>query len=334
MRAVVIQPDRSLAVEEVDRSEPADGQVRIRVEACGICGSDLHMRPSEGLLPAGSIMGHEFSGTVEAIGGGVESWSEGDRVCVFPGRPLDRHDIAAQLEAGVGLGPLPGAYAEAVVVDADTLWRLPDDLPLEHGALVEPLAVALHGLDVAEVAAGDPVAVLGAGPIGIMALTALRARGVERVVAVEPNEERRALAAELARAAVGLDGVHANVVESLGEPPAVVLECAGHPTALPLATELVASSGVIGLLGVLEEPVEIAPMNLMIKEAQIRASFAYRPANFDEAIELLAAGRVPAERLITAREPLERAEELFAELLRPGTDQVKVLLKPSGPARA
>ena len=328
MRAVVIQPDRSLAVEDVPEPEPGPGQVRIRVEACGICGSDLHMRPSEGMLPAGSIMGHEFSGVVDRVGEGVDDWTEGERVCVFPGRPLDRHDIAAQMEAGVGLGPLPGAYSEAVVVDADTLWRLPDDLPLEHGALVEPLAVALHGLDVAGVETGDAVAVLGAGPIGIMVLAALRARGVERVVAIEPNERRRELASELASHAVGLEGVHMAVVEALGEPPARVLECAGHPSALPLATELVASSGVIGLLGVLEEPVEISQMNLMIKEAQVRASFAYRPANFDEAIELIAAGRVPAERLITPRAPLERAEEMFAELLRPGTDQVKVLLKP------
>ena len=328
MRAVVIQPDRSLVVQEIDEPQPAVGQVRIRVEACGICGSDLHLRPSEGMLPAGSIMGHEFAGTLEAIGDGVDGWSEGDRVCVFPGRPLDRHDIAAQLEAGVGLGPRPGAYAEAVVVDADTLWRLPEDLPLEHGALVEPLAVALHGLDVAGVESGDAVAVLGAGPIGIMVLAALRARGMERVVAVEPNERRRALAADLAGSAVGLEGVHSAVIEALGEPPERVFECAGHPSALPLATELVAPSGVIALLGVLEEPVEISQMNLMIKEAQVRASFAYRPANFDEAIELIAAGRVPAERLITAREPLERAEEMFAELLRPGTDQVKVLLKP------
>ncbi len=287
------------------------------------------MRPNEGVLAAGTIMGHEFSGTLDVVGDGVEGWSEGDRVCIFPGRPLDRHDIVAQLDAGIGLGALPGGYAEAVVCEAECLWRLPDELELEHGALVEPLAVALHGLDVAGVEPGQTVAVLGAGPIGVMTLVALLARGVESVVVVEPNESRRALASEFgALAAVGLEGVHAAVVEALGEPPAVVLECAGHPTALPLATELVASSGVIGLLGVLEEPVEISQMNLMLKEAQVRASFAYRPASFDEAVAMIAGGAVPAERLITSREPLERAEEMFAELLRPGTDQVKVLLKP------
>ena len=131
-----------------------------------------------------------------------------------------------------------------------------------------------------------------------------------------------------ARRTAGLENVHAEVVEALGEPPRVVLECAGHPSALPLATELVGPSGVIGLLGVLEEPVELLPIILMVKEAQVRASFGYRPRNFDEAIELIASGAVPTDSLITAREPLERAEELFDELLTPGTEQVKVLLKP------
>ena len=328
MRAVVVQPDRSLVVDEVPDPEPGPGQVRVRVDSCGICGSDLHMRPSEGLLPAGAIMGHEFSGTLDSVGDGVEGWVPGDRVCVFPGKPLDRHDIAAQLEAGIGLGPLPGAYAEAVVCRAESLWRLPDGMELEHGALVEPLAVALHGLDVSGLAEGDPVAVLGAGPIGAMVLAALRARGFQRVVAVEPNEARRELAASLGATAVGLDGVHAAVLDALGTAPARVFECAGHPSAPPLAIELVASEGVVCLLGVLEEPVEISQMNLILKEAQIRASFGYRPGNFDDAIELIAAGAVPVDRLVTAREPLERAEEMFAELLAPGTGQVKVLLKP------
>jgi (R,R)-butanediol dehydrogenase / meso-butanediol dehydrogenase / diacetyl reductase len=328
MRAVVIQQDRTLAVEDVADPEPGEGQVRVRVEACGICGSDLHMRPNEGLLPAGSILGHEFAGVLDVVGEGVDGWSPGDRVCVFPGKPLDHHDIAAQLEAGIGLGPLPGAYAESVVCQAESLWRLPDEIELERGALVEPLAVALHGLDVSGLEAGEPVAVLGAGPIGAMVLCALAAKGFDRVAAVEPNEARRALAADLGAATTGLDDVHAGVLEALGEPPTRVFECAGHPTALPLAIELVAPEGVVCLLGVLEEPVEISQMNLILKEAQVRASFGYRPANFDEAIDLIASERIPVERLITGREPLDRAEEMFAELLRPGTDQVKVLLKP------
>jgi L-iditol 2-dehydrogenase len=122
--------------------------------------------------------------------------------------------------------------------------------------------------------------------------------------------------------------VHEEVVRLLGVPPRVVLECAGNPAAPQLAIELVAQSGTVVLLGVLEEPVPVSQLLLMLKEAQIRASFAYRPANFDEAIELIASGRIAVDRLVTAEEPLERAWEMFQALEDPATEHVKVLLRP------
>ena len=108
----------------------------------------------------------------------------------------------------------------------------------------------------------------------------------------------------------------------------MVLECAGNPAAPGLAIELVAPSGRVVLLGVLEEPVPISQLLLMLKEAQIRSSFAYRPKDFAEAIALIAAGSVPVEQIVTGREPLERAMQVFEELEDPGTEHVKVLLKP------
>jgi (R,R)-butanediol dehydrogenase/meso-butanediol dehydrogenase/diacetyl reductase len=327
VRAIVIEPDRRLAQHEVEEPAPGEGQVRVRVEACGICGSDLHMRPSEAVA-AGAIMGHEFAGVVDALGPGVDGWSEGDRVCVYPFEPLDHHDLETAMASGLGLGAHAGGFAESVVVSQSMLWRLPEGMELEHGALVEPLAVALHGLGVGEVQPGDACAVIGAGPIGVMTSLALKARGVENTVVVERNERRRQRIEELGFRSVGLDGVHERALELLGEAPAVVLECAGNAAAPGLAVELVAPSGRIVLLGVLEEPVEISQLLLMLKEAQIRASFAYRPGDFDEAIELIAGGRIPAETLITGREPLERAQEMFDALEQPGTEHLKVLLRP------
>jgi 2-desacetyl-2-hydroxyethyl bacteriochlorophyllide A dehydrogenase len=328
VRAVVIADDRSLVPQDVPDPEPGDGQVRVRVEACGICGSDIHMRPSE-QIPPGAIMGHEFAGTIDALGAGVEGFGEGDRVCVYPFAPIDHHDLETAMASGIGLGANPGAYAESICVDQSMLWRLPDGLELEQGALVEPLSVALHGLDIGEVRQDDRCVVIGAGPIGVMTALALRARGVEQVLVVEKNDRRRERMEELGFEAIGLEGVHEQTIERLGgAPPAVVLECAGNPAAPPLAVELVAPGGRIVLLGVLEEPVEISQLLLMLKEAQIRASFAYRPKDFDEAIELIAAGKIPAERLITGREPLERANEMFAELENPATEHIKVLLRP------
>jgi 2-desacetyl-2-hydroxyethyl bacteriochlorophyllide A dehydrogenase len=301
--------------------------VRVRVEACGICGSDIHMRPSETVAP-GTIMGHEFAGVVDAVGRDVEAFAAGDRVCVFPFEPLDHHDLEVALATGLGIGVVPGAYAEAICVDQSMIWRLPEGVDLQHGALVEPLAVALHALNVAEVEPEAACAVIGAGPIGVMTALALRARGAESVIVIEKNERRRRRIEELGLDSVGLDGVHEAVPARLAAAPNVVFECAGNPAAPALAIELVAPSGRVVLLGVLEEPVEISQLLLMLKEAEIRSSFAYRPADFDEAIELIAAGRIPSEALITAREPLERAQEMFEELERPETGHMKVLLQP------
>jgi (R,R)-butanediol dehydrogenase/meso-butanediol dehydrogenase/diacetyl reductase len=330
MKAVAVGPEQSLELREVDDPAPGDGQVVIDVAACGICGSDLHMLPS-GVLPEGAVLGHELAGTVAELGAGVEGFAASDRVCVYPFAPVDRLDIGLAMASGIGLGTNDGGYAERMVCDAAMLWRLPDGIDLEHGALVEPLAVALHGIDVSGAGPGQPVCVLGCGPIGAMTIVGLRARGFEDFAVVEPNPGRRELAKRLgAPHACGLDGVHEAVLEALGgRPPEAVIECAGHVDAPGLAVELVAPAGTIVLVGMLEEPVPISQLNVMLKEAVLRGSFAYRPKDFDEAVAILAAGAVPADELITSRRPLADAAACFAELRRPGTEELKILLVPS-----
>ena len=337
MRAVTIAEDRSLVLADVPERELGPGEVRVEVAACGICGSDLHLRPSPA-VPAGAVMGHEFSGRLVELGEGVEDFGEGDRVAVFPWAPCgecpmcrdgDVHVCMQAAATGIGLGANPGAYAERIVVRADTLHRLPDSVSDEHGALVEPLAVGLHGIAVADTPTDRPVAVIGAGPIGVMTACGLRAKGYERIVVVERNAARRARIERLGFASVGLDDVHMAVIGALGnELPAAVFECAGHPSAAQLAIELVRPRGRIALLGVLEEPSSISTLVLLVKEAEIRASFAYRPEEFAEAVALIEAGRIPADDLITGTFPLEDAQALFEELVSPETEHLKVLLKP------
>jgi threonine dehydrogenase-like Zn-dependent dehydrogenase len=310
----------------------------VEVAFCGICGSDLHMRPSQA-IPTGSVMGHELSGTIRELGGEVEGFSIGDRVAVFPFAPCgdcsncrrgDYHVCLLAATTGLGLGANPGAYAESVVVSASMLIPIPDELSFEHGALVEPLAVALHGINIGEVKPDNRCVVIGAGPIGVMTALALRARDVERVLVIEKNEKRRERMRSLGVEAIGLEGVHETVIESFdGELPDVVLECAGNPAAPPLAIELIRSRGVVVLLGVLEEPVAISQLVLMIKEAQLRSSFAYRLEDFQEAIGLLVADKVAADPLITGTARLEDAQRMFDLLEDPATEQIKILLDPS-----
>jgi 2-desacetyl-2-hydroxyethyl bacteriochlorophyllide A dehydrogenase len=338
MKAVAIGEDRRLHALELAERPLGPDEARVEVAFCGICGSDIHLRASPA-IPPGAVMGHEFSGTVSEVGEAVESFSSGDRVAVFPFSPCgecpnclrgDYHVCQLAATTGIGLGINPGAYAESVVVSESMLIPIPAGLSFEHGALVEPLAVALHGIDIGEASPGDACVVIGAGPIGVMTALALKARGIERVLVVERNERRRERIGSLGVASIGLEDVHVNVIESLGgDLPDVVLECAGNPAAPQLAIELIRSRGIVVLLGVLEEPVEISQLVLMIKEAQMRASFAYRRESFDEAIALLRAGALPADRLITARAPLERAQEMFERLEDPATEQIKVLLSPA-----
>jgi (R,R)-butanediol dehydrogenase/meso-butanediol dehydrogenase/diacetyl reductase len=337
VRAVAIAEDRSLVPTELDERPLAPDEARVKVAFCGICGSDIHFRASE-TIPAGAVMGHEFSGTVSELGEAVRSFSLGDRVAVYPFASCDqcpncrRGDYHVCLQAattGLGLGVNPGAYAESVIVRESMLIPIPDQLSLEHGALVEPLAVGLHGINIGEATAGDRCVVIGAGPIGVVTTLALKARGVEQVLVVEKNERRRERMRSLGTDVLGLDDVHLRVAEAFGgAPPDLVFECAGNPAAPQLAIELVRYRGIVVLLGVLEEPIEISQLVLMIKEAQMRASFAYRREEFEEAIELLAGGGLPADRLITETAPFDQAQAMFERLEDPDTEQIKILLHP------
>ena len=337
MRAVAIAEDRTLRPVDLERHALGSNEVRVDVAFCGICGSDLHLRQSPA-VPAGSVMGHEFSGVVAEVGESVEGYRAGDRVTVYPFAPCGecsncaRGDLHVCLQAavtGLGMGANPGAYAESVVAAESMLLRLPEGMSLEHGALIEPLAVALHGIAIGAANEGDRCVVIGAGPIGTMTALGLRAKGVERVVVVEKNERRQERMRGFGVEAMGLDDVHTRVMEALGgEPPDVVFECAGNPAAPALAIELVRSRGIVILLGVLEEPVEISQLVLMIKEAQLRASFAYTRGDFEDAAELLAHGLLPADALVTGTAPLERAQEMFERLESPATADIKILLTP------
>jgi (R,R)-butanediol dehydrogenase/meso-butanediol dehydrogenase/diacetyl reductase len=338
MRAIAIADDRSLVPVELEERALEPNEARVQVAFCGICGSDIHMRPSPA-VPTGAVMGHEFSGTVSELGSGVKGFSAGDRVAVYPFASCeecpnclrgDLHVCQQAATTGLGLGQNPGAYAESVVVADSMLVRLPEELSLEHGALVEPLAVGLHGVTIGEAEPGDRCVVIGAGPIGLMTALSLRARGIDQVIVIERNERRQERIRSFGFDALGLDDVHMNVLEAFGgDLPDVVFECAGNPAAPQLAIELVRSRGVIVLLGVLEEPVEISQLVVLIKEAQLRASFAYRREEFEEAVDLLVAGEVPGDRLITGTAPLEQAQEMFEQLEDPGTEQIKVLLSPA-----
>jgi (R,R)-butanediol dehydrogenase / meso-butanediol dehydrogenase / diacetyl reductase len=336
MRAIEVGQDRLLRVIERPSPEPGAGQVAVDVAFCGICGSDLHFRDVPALFPAGTVPGHEFSGSVGALGEGVEGWNVGDRVCVLPFaqcgeceacRAGTEQVCATAIAGGVGLGTgRPGGYAERVVVDARMLFALPDAVDDRAGTLVEPLAVAVHAHARANPEPGDVLTVIGAGPIGLLAALVARERGSD-VVVVSRNPGRARRAAKLGLATLAPEDIVA--AARAGAPPAVVVECAGTGSALALALELVAPLGRIVIVGVAPEPFALDSIPVIFKEVEIRGSFIYGRGDFHSAIDLLAGDRIPSAALIDAVVGLEHAEETFRSLTSPSNRRVKVLLDPA-----
>ena len=332
MHAVEVAEDRRLVAVECPAPEAGPGQALIEVSYCGICGSDLHFREVPELFPAGTVPGHEFSGQIVSTGDGVVGWSPGDRVCVLPFgqcgecatcRAGNEQVCPHAVTSGVGLGTgRPGGYADLVVVDERMLFSLPESVDDRAGTLVEPLAVAIRAVDLAGADLDDPVLVLGAGPIGLLTALVLGHRGFRRVVICSRNPARAECAA-----ALGLDTVSIDEVESV-ESPACVFDCAGTPASAQLAVQTLGPLGRLLLVGLSLTPLDLAAPPIVIKELEIQGVIAYRRGQFQAAIDLLAAGAIPVDELITEVVPLADAEAAFQSLTAPGSEKVKILLAP------
>jgi (R,R)-butanediol dehydrogenase/meso-butanediol dehydrogenase/diacetyl reductase len=339
MRAVAYQPDGSLQV--VDRPEPEPGptDVVVAVERCGICGSDLHMRHAR-LLPAGAVMGHEFAGTVVAAGDQTSGVTTGARVAVIPlpgcgscsACLAGRNQICANAMAcSLGMGHADGAFAELVRVPATSCLHLPEGMTFEQGALIEPYAVGLHAVRRCT-RLGDPastaVGIIGAGPIGLMTLAALRAEGVRHVVVAERSERRAEVATALGAEAVVGDARQLGT--ALGTELDVIFDCAGSGATPELALENVRIGGEVVLIGVADpgDPVQMMGFIWILKEVDVRPCIAYTRDEFAEAVGAVAAGAVDVATVVSGVRPLEEAEASFDDLARAG-GPVKVLLAPS-----
>jgi threonine dehydrogenase-like Zn-dependent dehydrogenase len=337
MKAAVVSRERRLVVEDLADPELLPGTVRVAVERCGICGSDLHLRADERIVTPGAVLGHEIVGTVAEVGPDVTSWTSGIRVASYHavscgecerclgGRP---HMCARALQLSLGLGTTQGGYAEQIVVPEALLHRVPDHVTLDEAALTEPLAIGLHGVHMAEVEPGDTVCVLGAGPIGTMAALALRVRGIDDVVLVDPNPFRRKAATDLGFWAVDLPDALTSVTKVLGGSPRAVMEASGHPTSPALAVELAGPGGRVVLQGRPGVPVEVSQQLVVSKELRVVGAVNCTAPEFAEALGHIAEGRVPVE-VVSDVIPLAEADAMFDELLAPGNTHAKVLLDPT-----
>jgi threonine dehydrogenase-like Zn-dependent dehydrogenase len=329
MRAVVVNNAGDLEVASVPDPAVSPLDAIVRVERCGICGSDLHLL-STGWVSAGCILGHEICGTVAAVGAEVTSVREGDRVVVFPCRRCGH--CAACLRGGSVMlcdeGPVgwlgasyPGGYAEYVATPADTLRKIPDEMGWDVASLVEPYTVAVHARERSLIGSRgaksvDGVGIVGGGPIGLMVLAALRAAGVENIVVGEPKERRAEVARSLGATAAG-----PSLEAALGDGPLpeVVFDCTGIPAGPGLALASTRKGGETVLAAMaLEGDMAVPGTTFFVNEGSIIVSAAYTEAEFDTAIDELAGptGR-DLTTVISGSIPLGEVSQTFVALTKP-----------------
>lgn len=324
MRALIFDgPDR-LHLEERETPSPAKDEVRIRVARIGICGSDLHGFTGEsGRRSPGMVMGHEASGTVDAMGPGVQGFEIGERVTFNPLLPCDGNcghvaaNTCADLEV-VGVTPtMQGAFADHVVVPADRIAPIGDLTP-ELAATAEPFAVGLHAVDRAGVRSGDRVLILGAGMIGLCVAVAARRVGAAEVVVSDPVATRRQRAS-----ALGAIGIEPADVSDLGPFDRSVDAVGIGPTAAS-ALEVLPPAGTACFVGLGLAEVPIPLFEIVARERTVTGSFAYPDATFRDAVRLLRDGEVDLTPLLGRVVDLEDAPAAFAGLASGSITDVKV----------
>lgn len=357
MRAVRYHGNRDVRVDEIDEPEVRPGTVKIAPEWCGICGSDLHefLVGPETIPAVGNphpitgevvpiVLGHEFAGRIVEIGTEVatddltEDLAVGDRVAVEP--IIRDNTCPACLSGSYNMCPLIGFHglsggggglAEFTVVPRYMVHKLPANISTEIGALVEPLAVGWHAVRRSGIRLGETAAVIGAGPIGLVTMLALRAAGAGLVAMVEISDARKRKAIAMGADIVldpTADDAAATLRQMTGGGVDVAFDASGNNATLTLALESVRAKGQVVNIALWEHPAEIDMLKFLFTEANLTSSLAY--ANDHAAvIGALAAGRIDAAPLISKRIPLEEiVTGGLEELIHNKDRNVKILVHP------
>lgn len=336
IQAAFYRGNKSFVVEQTAPTAPAPGQVAIRTAYCGICGTDMHVFHGnmDARVGHNRIVGHEMSGVVEAVGDGVDGIVAGQKVVV---RPLDHCGECPACVAGhqhichklkfLGLDT-DGAMQEIWCVPAHTVHHLPDDMRLDHAALIEPVAVACHDVRMAELQQGEDVLVIGGGPIGILCAMVARDAGGAVTVA-EVNPARLAIAEKLGFATLNprevdvAEAVHAGTG---GKGADVVFEVSGTQPGVDTMTAAAATRARIVMVAIHAQKPTIDLFQFFWRELRLLGARVYEPADYDKAIELVASGAIDADTVITDVSPLSDIQSAF-EALDASPTALKSLIK-------
>jgi len=335
MRAAVLVGAGDLRIEDRPAPRPGPGEVLVRVQAVGVCGSDTHYyehgRIGRFVLDAPLVLGHEASGVVVQTGAGTQGPPVGQRVSIEPGVPdlscpqclAGRYNLCPAMRF-FATPPVDGAFAELVAVHAAFAHPVPDGVSENAAALLEPLSVGIWACRKGRVTTGSRVLITGAGPIGLVCLQVALAFGATDVVVSDVNPARLALAQHLGASTV-LDARTAQLGD-LSQPPQVLLECSGHPPVISEAIRALDRAGRAVLVGMGGD--EIALPLAVVQERELELTGTFRYANtWPAAIALVAAGRVDLDRLVTGTYPLEQVEQALTAS-RQDAAAVKAIVAP------
>ncbi|MCP4038571.1 MAG: alcohol dehydrogenase catalytic domain-containing protein [bacterium] len=346
MKAVRLHDGPEVRVEDVPEPQVAPGQIRVAVQAAGVCGTDLHA--AHGRIPVPGlpvIMGHEGAGTVEAVGEGVEGFGVGNRVLLLPSETCGK--CSACEKGHLGLCPRAqifgmardGTFAEKIAVPASCAMLLPEAIPFEHGAiLADAVATAYHAVAArAEIKGGERVVIIGCGGVGYHAILLARLLGAKTIVAVDASDGalRRAEAAGAdVMLNAGADGARKAIRQAAGgEGPDVVIEYAGKKVTVELAMACVARGGRVIVGGVGMDSPQLGPLISFVgKEIAVMGSMGYTRSELERVVDLADTGRLDLSGSITGRYPLEDAARALDDLANHHNDPVRLALLPAGGA--
>jgi L-iditol 2-dehydrogenase len=331
VRALQLVEYRRFELVELPVPEIADDEVLIRVRACGICGSDVHgMDGSTGRRIPPIVMGHEAAGDIVAVGKRADPWSIGQRVtfdstiycghCEYCRRgQINLCDNRQVLGVSCAEYRRQGAFAEYVAVPARVLCALPEGLPYERAAMVEPVSVAVHGSHRAGVKPGDRVAVVGAGMIGLLVVQVLKAKGAAEVIAVDIDPKKLEMATAL--------GADRTSDSTAGMELDAAIEAVGITQTVEMAIRSVRKGGSVSLVGNLSPQVEVPLQVVVTRELSVYGSCASQ-GDYPESLDLIASGAVQVAPMISAQITLEEAPEYFERLYRHEPGLMKVMVCP------
>lgn len=326
MKSAIFYGKHDLRVVKYPVREPGPEEVLIQVKACGVCGTDVHIYEGDkgaAKVTPPTILGHEFSGVIIKTGERVKDFQPGDRVCVDPNCYCGaceycQNGVVHYCQNMVGYGTtVNGGFAEYCTVDRRQVYRLGDNTTFEQGAMTEPAACCLHGIDMCEIQPGHQVIVIGGGMIGLLMVQLAKLAGAARIALLEPVEKKRETGRKLG-ADICIDPLTQDVSKCLKEAGMTwirtVIECAGRPDTIEQAIELAGNKAVVMMFGLTkpDETISIKPFRVFEKELTIRASYI-NPHTQKRALELIDSGRLDVESMVCEICSLERLEEVLKD---------------------